>query len=138
VLAAGGIADRRGVAAALALGAEGVVVGTAFLATRQSAATEVHRAAIRAAGDDGTVLTRAMSGRLARGIPNRAVREIEASGAIAPFPVQNWATGAFRAEAGRRGEGELLSLWAGQAAGLARGTDAAEVFAELVAGVVDA
>ncbi|MFT4283933.1 MAG: nitronate monooxygenase, partial [Protaetiibacter sp.] len=83
VIAAGGIADRRGVAAALALGADGVLVGTAFLATRQSAATEAHRRAIRAASDDGTVLTRAMSGRLARGIPNRAVRTIEANGRIA-------------------------------------------------------
>src|SRR5690606_39439912 len=76
VIAAGGIADRRGVAAALALGAEGVLVGTAFLATRQSAATAAHRRAIAEASDDGTVLTRAMSGRLARGVPNRAVRTI--------------------------------------------------------------
>jgi len=135
VIAAGGIADRRGVAAALALGAHGVLVGTAFLATRQSAATEAHRRAIRAASDDGTVLTRAMSGRLARGIPNRAVRTIEADGRIAPFPAQNWAAGAFRAEAARRDEGELLSLWAGQAAALARHTDAADVFAELLAGL---
>ncbi|MFT4284970.1 MAG: nitronate monooxygenase, partial [Protaetiibacter sp.] len=89
----------------------------------------------RAASDDGTVLTRAMSGRLARGIPNRAVRTIEANGRIAPFPAQNWATGAFRAEAARRDEGELLSLWAGQAAALARHADAAEVFAELLAGL---
>jgi nitronate monooxygenase len=135
VIAAGGIADRRGVAAALALGAAGVLVGTAFLATRQSAATAAHRRAIAEASDDGTVLTRAMSGRLARGIPNRAVRTIEHGGSIAPFPAQNWATGAFRAEAGRRDGGELLSLWAGQAAPLARHTDAGELFAELVAGL---
>jgi nitronate monooxygenase len=135
VIAAGGIADRRGVAAALALGAEGVLVGTAFLATRQSAATAAHRRAIAEASDDGTMLTRAMSGRLARGIPNRAVRTIEQGGSIAPFPAQNWATGAFRAEAGRRDEGELLSLWAGQAAPLARRADAGELFAELVAGL---
>lgn len=135
VIAAGGIADRRGVAAALALGADGVLVGTAFLATRQSAATAAHRRAIAEASDDGTVLTRAMSGRLSRGIPNRAVRAIEGDGRIAPFPAQNWATGAFRAEAGRRDEGELLSLWAGQAAPLARHADAGELFAELVAGL---
>src|SRR5690606_36882690 len=90
VIAAGGIADRRGVAAAFALGASGVQVGTAFLRTRQSAATEAHRRAIQAAGDTTTVLTRAMSGRLARGIPNRATRGIETSGVIAPFPAQNW------------------------------------------------
>jgi len=135
VIAAGGIADRRGVAAALALGADGVLVGTAFLATRQSAATAAHRRAIAELSDDGTVLTRAMSGRLSRGIPNRAVRTIEQGGGIAPFPAQNWATGAFRAEAARRDEGQLLSLWAGQAAPLARHADAGELFAELVAGV---
>jgi nitronate monooxygenase len=135
VVAAGGIADRRGVAAALALGAEGALVGTAFLATRQSAASAAHRRAIAEASDDGTVLTRAMSGRLSRGIPNRAVWAIEEGGSIAPFPAQNWATGAFRAEAGRRDEGELLSLWAGQAAPLARHADAGELFAELVAGL---
>ena len=86
VIAAGGIADRRGVAAAFALGASGVQVGTAFLRTRQSAATEAHRRAIAAATDTGTVLTRAMSGRLARGIPNRAVREIETCGSSRPSP----------------------------------------------------
>lgn len=135
VVAAGGVADRRGVAAAFALGASGVQVGTAFLATRQSAANDVHRRAIFETPADRTVLTRAMSGRLARGAANRVVREIEARGAIAPFPVQNWLTGRFRAEAGRRGIGELQSLWLGQAASLTRFDDAAQVFAELAAGV---
>jgi len=135
VVAAGGIADRRGVAAAFALGASGVQVGTAFLATRQSAATDAYRAAIRSAGADDTVLTRAMSGRLARGLPNRAVRTVEAAGAIAPFPAQNWLTGQFRTEAGRQGNGDLQSLWMGQAAGLSHEDDAAAVFAELLAGV---
>lgn len=135
VIAAGGIADRRGVAAAFALGAAGVQVGTAFLRTRQSAAPPAHRAAIAAADDTATVLTRAMSGRLARGIPNRAVREIEQGGAIAAFPAQNWLTGVFRAAAAARDDGELLSLWAGQAAALSALDDAAEVLAELAAGV---
>ncbi len=135
VIAAGGIADRRGVAAAFALGAAGVQVGTAFLRTRQSAASASHRASIPAASAEDTVLTRAMSGRLARGIPNRAVREIEAAGAIAPFPVQNWLTGGFRAAAAQQDRGELLSLWAGQAAPLAREEDARRVFEELLAGV---
>ncbi|KAA9089880.1 NAD(P)H-dependent flavin oxidoreductase [Microbacterium radiodurans] len=133
VIAAGGIADRRGVRAALALGAAGVQVGTAFLRTRQSAASQGHRAAIAAAADTDTVLTRAMSGRLARGISNRALREIEASGIIAPFPAQNWLTGVFRAAAA--GDPELSSLWAGQAAALATRDDADEVLAELVAGL---
>ncbi len=135
VIAAGGIADRRGVAAAFALGASGVQVGSAFLRTRQSAATRAHREAIQSSADTTTVLTRALSGRLARGIPNRAMREIEAAGIIAPFPAQNWLTGQFRAEAGKRGDGDLVSLWAGQAAGLARLDDASDVFAELAAGL---
>ncbi|MFF1573619.1 NAD(P)H-dependent flavin oxidoreductase [Leifsonia sp. NPDC058292] len=135
VIAAGGIADRRGVSAAFALGASGVQVGTAFLATRQSATNDAHREAIRGATADGTVLTRAMSGRLARGIPNRAIREIEAGGVIAPFPVQNWLTGRFRAEAVKRGAAELQSLWAGQSAALAQHSDSRDVFAELLAGV---
>lgn len=135
VIAAGGIADRRGVAAAFALGAAGVQVGTAFLRTRQSAATAAHRAAIASAADTDTVLTRAMSGRLARGIPNAAVRDIEAAGEIAPFPAQNWLTGVFRQAAAASDDRELLSLWAGQAAGLTRFDDAADVLAELRAGV---
>lgn len=133
VIAAGGIADRRGVAAALALGASGVQVGTAFLRTRQSAASAAHRAALASAVDTDTVLTRAMSGRLARGIPNHAMRTIERAAAIAPFPAQNWLTGVFRSAAPH--DGDLISLWAGQAAGLARHEDAAEVFAELVRGL---
>lgn len=135
VVAAGGIAERRGVAAAAALGADGVQVGTAFLHTRQSAAPESHRQAIAAAAAHDTVLTRAMSGRLARGLPNRATRVIEESGAIAPFPAQNWLTGRFRAEASRLDRGELLSLWAGQSAALAHLDDASAVFDELRAGL---
>ncbi|KIP92147.1 2-nitropropane dioxygenase [Microbacterium sp. MEJ108Y] len=135
VIAAGGIADRRGVAAAFALGASAVQVGTAFLATAESAANQAHRDAIRVTPADGTVLTRAMSGRLARGARNRAVRAIEASGTIAPFPMQNWLTGRFRAAAGEQNLGELQSLWMGQGAPLARYPTAAEAFAELAAGV---
>ena len=135
VIAAGGIADRRGVAAAFALGASGVQVGTAFLATAESATNETHREAIRAASADGTVLTRAMSGRLARGKRNRAVRAIEASGTIAPFPMQNWLTGRFRAAAVEQDLGELQSLWMGQGAPLATARTAAEAFAELRAGL---
>ncbi|MFB7845303.1 NAD(P)H-dependent flavin oxidoreductase [Microbacterium sp. NPDC056052] len=135
VIAAGGISDRRGVAAAFALGAQGVQVGTAFLGTAESAATEAHRAAIRATPAEGAVLTRAMSGRLARGARNRVVAEIEAAGSIAPFPAQNWITGRFRAPAGQQNKGELQSLWLGQSAPLAHYETAAEAFAELAAGV---
>lgn len=135
VIAAGGVSDRRGVAAALALGAQGVQVGTAFLATRESAANDAHREAIRATAADESVLTRAMSGRLARGVRNRTVRAIEAGGMIAPFPTQNWLTGKFRAPAGQQNLGELQSLWLGQGAPLATLDSADEVFAELAAGL---
>lgn len=135
VIAAGGIADRRGVAAAFALGASGVQVGTAFLATRESAANDAHRDAIRSTPAEDTVLTRAMSGRLARGARNRVIRAVEASGTIAPFPMQNWLTGRFRAAAVEQDLGELQSLWMSQAASLARFDTAADVFAELQAGL---
>lgn len=135
VIAAGGIADRRGVAAAFALGAAGVQVGTAFLRTRQSAASAAHRAALARLAADDTVLTRAVTGRLARGIRNRLIERVETAGVIAPFPAQSWVVGALRAEANRRGDGELQSLWAGQAAALATSDDASEVFAELAAGL---
>ncbi|WP_431247879.1 NAD(P)H-dependent flavin oxidoreductase [Leifsonia xyli] len=137
VIAAGGIADRRGVAAAFALGAQAVQVGTAFLATRQSVAPEAHRDRIRSAGAHETVLTRTMSGRAARGLPNDAVRAIE-RGDRASFPLQNILTGVFRRRAAELGRAELLSLWMGQAAALSRFDDAADVFAELAAGVPDA
>ena len=135
VVAAGGIADRRGVAAAFALGADGVQVGTAFLRTRQSAASDAHRRAIDETLAHGTVLTRAMSGRLARGAPHRATRLIEAANAIASFPAQNWLTGQFRAEAGRRGIGDLQSLWLGQAGRMAKFDDAVDLLTELRLGL---
>ena len=132
VIAAGGIADARGVRAVMELGADAAQVGTVFLATRQSAASEVHQAALHGPEAGRTVLTRALSGRLARGIPNRITREITEP---APFPVQNWLTSQFRPIAAERGNAELLSLWAGQAASLATETDAAVLLRALVAGI---
>jgi len=134
VIAAGGIADARGVRAALELGADAVQVGTAFLRTRQSAASDAHRAAIAGPDASRTVLTRALSGRLARGIPNRVVHEISDP---APFPLQNWLTGQFRPTAAELGNAELLSLWAGQAAPLATEEDAAALLRALIVGVAD-
>lgn len=134
VIAAGGVADRRGVAAALALGADGVQVGTAFLATSESAAVPAYRDVLHSPAAAHTVLTRALSGRLARGIPNRVVKGI-AGDRTAPFPVQNWLTGRFRPEAAAQGNTDLMSLWAGQAAPLLRHRNAADVLAELAAGL---
>lgn len=130
LIAAGGIADARGATAAFALGADAVQLGTALLATRQSAATPPHHAALRGADAAHTVLTRALSGRLARGIPNRITSEL-ADAAIAPFPVQNWLTGRFRPRAAELGLPELMSLWAGQNAPLIRHDDARELLTEL-------
>lgn len=134
VLAAGGIADRRTVAAAFALGAEGVVVGTAFLRTRQSVICESYRRAIVRSAAHDSVLTTAMSGRLSRGLPNRAVRELEAEAPL-PFPAQNWLTGQFRSLAAAQDRAELLSLWVGQAAPLAIFAEAGDLYRELVAGL---
>jgi nitronate monooxygenase len=135
VITAGGIADRRGMAAALTLGADGVQVGTAFLATSESAAVPAYRDVLHSpAAAAHTVLTRALSGRLARGIPNRVVKGI-AGDRTAPFPVQNWLTGRFRPEAAAQGNTDLMSLWAGQAAPLLRHRNAADVLAELAAGL---
>jgi nitronate monooxygenase len=134
VIAAGGIADRRGFAAGMALGADAVQVGTAFLATRESAAVPGYREVLRSAAAARTVLTRTLSGRLARGIPNRIIAELEEAGAVAPFPVQNWLTGRFRPQAAAKGNTELMSLWAGQSAPLLRHDTAAAVLAELLAG----
>jgi nitronate monooxygenase len=134
VIAAGGIVDRRGYAAARALGADGVQVGSAFLATRESAAVPAYRAILHSPAASETVLTRVLSGRLARGIPNRIIRELSAAADTAPFPVQNWLTGRFRPQAAAQGNPELMSLWAGQAAPLIRHHSVADVLAELLAG----
>jgi len=132
VVAAGGVADGRGIRAAFELGADAVQVGTAFLATKESGASAAHRAALRSPEARSTVLTRALSGRLARGIPNRVTRDVTDP---APFPVQNWLTGRFRPTAADRGVGELLSLWAGQSAPMQREADAATLLAELIDGI---
>lgn len=136
VIAAGGIADRRGVAASFALGAAGVQVGTAFLRTRESAASAAHRDALGRIAAEDTILTRAATGRLARGIPNLLTATVEA-GSIAPFPAQSWVIGGVRAEANRIGDGDLQSLWAGQGASLAHLDSAAAVFDELAHGLPD-
>ncbi|HKU30451.1 MAG TPA: nitronate monooxygenase [Arthrobacter sp.] len=135
VIAAGGISDGRGVAAALTLGADAVQIGSAFLATRQSAASPVHREALRGPDAGHTVLTRAFSGRLARGVPNRVTSELTDPRAHAPFPVQNWLTGKFRAAATAAGVPELMSLWAGQSSPLIREDDARGLMDTLVTSV---
>jgi len=127
VVAAGGIADGRGVAAALALGAAGALVGTAFLACDESGASASHKAALGGPGARTTALTRAFTGRLARGLVNRLMRDLRpVEGELPPFPVQSFLTTPLRAAASNAGVTDLQSLWAGQAAPLARRRSAAE------------
>lgn len=134
VLAAGGIADGRGVAAALVLGADGVQVGTGFLATAESAASEAHKQALHSPAGRTTVLTRVFSGRPARGILNDVVRSLAAVEDDVPeYPVQNALMGPIRSAAYAAGNVERASLWAGQAAGLTRPRAAADYLAALVA-----
>ena len=121
VVAAGGIMDGRGVAAALALGAAAAQMGTAFLLSDESAISAPWKSAIEAAPDDPTGLTRAFTGRHARGIENRFMREMRALESEVPaYPVQNRLTQPLRAAAAKAGDPEMLSLWAGQAVKLTR------------------
>lgn len=114
VIAAGGIVDGRGVKAALALGAQGVQVGTAFLACDESGASAQHRAALFTPQTMHTVLTRTYTGRLARGLKNRLAEEMTQP--LAPYPIQSWFLGRLKPAARAQGRTDLVSLWSGQAA----------------------
>jgi nitronate monooxygenase len=135
VIAAGGIADAEGIAAALALGAEGVQVGTAFLATEESGTTPEHRALLLGPDAADTRLTRAFSGRLARGIPNRLMDELPANRAIAPYPYQGYLLRPIFEAARRAGSTDVVALWSGQAASVLRHRVAAELYEALSGGV---
>ncbi len=133
VVASGGIMDGRGIVAAAALGASAVQMGTAFLACPESGAADVYKAAVLAARDDGTLLTRAFSGRMARGIANSFAVEMKAHAhELLRYPAQNNLTRPMRTAAARQGDADRLSLWAGQAAPLARAMPAADLVALLV------
>src|SRR6267142_2434789 len=131
VIAAGGVMDGRGFAAALALGASAVSLGTAFLRCPEAGTSGPYRAALREARDDSTVITRAFSGRAARGLGNRFTREMSGE-PLAPFPVQNALTREIRAAAAKAGDSGLLSLWAGQGAPLLREEPARELVARIL------
>ena len=127
VIAAGGIKDGRGVAAALALGAAAAQMGSAFLLSEQAITGPIWQTAIRNAPDDPTRLTRAFSGRYARGLENRFMREMRAiEDELPAYPVQNRLTQPLRAAAAKAGDPEMMSLWAGQAIQLARPGEAGE------------
>jgi len=133
VIAAGGIADGRGIAAALALGAEGVQIGTAFLRCPESLCNSVYRDALTNAGDDATRITSAFSGRPARGIENRFMREMAGSEDQLPdFPIPNTLTGAMRVASAKTGTPEFMSLWSGQAGALGRDMPTGELMETLI------
>ncbi len=134
VVASGGIMDGRGIAAALALGARAVQMGTAFLTCDEAGAPEAYKEAILKAREHETRLTSAFSGRPARGIVNRFMTEVEsvpAAGAILPFPLQNALTRPLRNAAAKQGRAEYLSLWAGQGVRLSRRQSAVQLIARL-------
>lgn len=131
VIAAGGIADCRGIKAALALGAEAVQIGTAFLACSESNAAQIHKDKLFSSDAKYTVLTRAYSGRLARGIENRMIAEMRGK-YYAPYPAQSWFTGQLRKAAIEQGRTDLMSLWCGQSAAIIRHKQAAELFKSLI------
>jgi nitronate monooxygenase len=136
VVAAGGIADARAVAAAMALGASAVQAGTAFLRCPEATTSAVHRAALERATASDTALTRVFTGRPARGIVNRAIRELGVPGAPIPeFPLATAAIGPLRAAAEARGSGEFSPLWCGQNPGGCRAVPAADVVRALAEGL---
>jgi len=134
IVAAGGIMDGAGLAAALALGACGVQMGTAFVPTEESGASEAHKQGLFAFPEADTTITNAFSGRPARSIRNAFVRHAErAQPPVLPFPVQTLATAPLRAAAAKRNDPDYVSLWAGQAYPLARRTGAGELIRSIAA-----
>ena len=133
VIAAGGIADARGVIAALALGAEGVQIGTAFLASEESGANPLHRAALHGPEAKETGLTRGFSGRLARGIRNTLMEELNRPGTpILPYPLQRLLVRNVAIAAEKAGRADLMPLWSGQSAGIASNPDASAFLRSLI------
>jgi nitronate monooxygenase len=141
VIAAGGIANGRGIAAALALGAAGVQMGTAFLLCPEAATPALHRDAVRRARCSATVVSTLFTGRPARLLPNRLTREIGGllpglpDFALPDFPLPMGALQSLRATAEQRASSDFTPLWAGQMAAWAREMPAGALVAELLAGV---
>jgi nitronate monooxygenase len=133
VIAAGGIGDARGVIAALALGAEAVQMGTVFLACEESGASPLHRQALRGKKAGHTALTKGFTGRLARGIHNRLMQELNKPGTeILPYPLQRRLVRNLAIPAEAAGRSDLLPLWAGQSANLSTCTNVLSFLTSLV------
>ena len=133
LIAAGGIADARGVVAALALGAEAVQMGTVFLACEESGASRLHRETLRQRNAKHTALTKGFTGRLARGIHNRVMEDLNRAGTeILPYPLQRALVRNLTIAAEAAGRADLVPMWAGQSANLSTCTDVSEFLTSLV------
>ncbi|MBN9653169.1 nitronate monooxygenase [Halobacillus sp. GSS1] len=139
VIAAGGIMDGRGVKAALALGAQGAQLGTAFVTCRESGAKTQHKDAILKSKETETVLTSAFSGKPARSIRNSFIEEMEKgqSHKLLAYPLQNMLTKEIRKEAASQNRPEYLSLWSGQSPRLSRAQSASSLVKAIVSYVED-
>jgi nitronate monooxygenase len=136
VIAAGGIADARGVAAAMALGAAGVQIGTAYLLCPEATTSKVHRAALKSEAARHTTLTNLFTGRPARGIVNRIMKELGPISPAAPaFPLATSAIAPLRSHAESRGSGDFSPLWSGQNASGCKEVSAADLTREMAADV---
>ena len=136
VIAAGGIADARGVAAAMAFGAAGVQIGTAYLLCPEATTSAVHRAALKSEAARHTALTNLFTGRPARGIVNRIIKELGPINTAAPaFPLATAAIAPLRAKAESRGSGDFSPLWSGQNASGCKEIPVAQLTRELTADI---
>lgn len=135
VIAAGGIMDKRGLQASLCLGAKAVQMGTAFLTCYESGAHKVHKEAIQKASEDEIVLTRAFSGKWARGINNTFISEMQSyENEIPDYPIQNTLTQAIRKASAAQNQQEFMSLWSGQSPRLAKNQTVKELIISMVDG----
>ena len=133
VTASGGIMDGRDIAAAMRLGAAAVQLGTAFLPCPESGAPPAYKRALLNARTDSTVITRAFSGRPARGLTNKFIAMVEGNErAILPFRLQNDLTRPMRNAAGQQGVADYISLWAGQGVARCRELPAADLVRTLI------
>ncbi|QHV98907.1 NAD(P)H-dependent flavin oxidoreductase [Spirosoma endbachense] len=134
LLAAGGIHNGQTIKAAFDLGASGVQVGTAFIASPESVAIPAYKERLQRSSETDSVLTRSFSGRWARGISNTFMREIDKSGLSIPeYPIQNSLTTALRVAAQRQNNAEFTNMWAGQLASASEAKPAADIFRKLIA-----
>lgn len=137
VVAAGGVADGRGIAAAFMLGAAGAQIGTAYLFSPESRIAKPHRERLAQGGDDGTMITNLMTGRPARGYVNKVMADLGPIGEVPAFPHAATALAPLRAAAEKAGSGDFTPLWSGQAASLARALPAAEMTRKLAQDALD-